>query len=69
MIIRGAAIHKKYFYGSVMLLPLSSALAVRMHWFKNVNFVVISCIIGFEIYPFMLQELQADALSCFLLLF
>jgi hypothetical protein len=52
-----------------MLLPLSSALAVRMHWFKNVNFVVISCIIGFEIYPFMLQELQADALSCFLLLF
>ncbi|KAJ6701100.1 K+-H+ EXCHANGE-LIKE PROTEIN [Salix koriyanagi] len=26
--MRGAAIHKKYFYGSVMLLPLSSALAV-----------------------------------------
>ncbi|KAB5574077.1 hypothetical protein DKX38_001271 [Salix brachista] len=28
--MRGAAIHKKYFYGSVMLLPLSSALAVRL---------------------------------------
>lgn len=26
---RGAALHKKYFYGSVTLLPLTSVLAVR----------------------------------------
>lgn len=36
-ICRGSIIHRKYFYCSVSLIPLTSALSVRM-WIVNVNY-------------------------------
>lgn len=41
LIFRGAASHKRYFYGSVSLLPLTSAFTVRM-W------IVLQCPLSFS---------------------